>query len=136
MQKRLENEIMNLIHQGVRYFGTGGALGFDTMSALTVLKLKLNFPHIRLILVLPCKDQTKSWSEKDIKIYDRIRRNADKVVYTSDYYHHGCMHRRNRHLIDNSGICVCYLTKPVGGTAYSVDDAKRKRLKIINLAQY
>ena len=27
IQKLLESEITNLIHQGVRYFGAGGALG-------------------------------------------------------------------------------------------------------------
>jgi len=28
LEQRLEEEIENLIHQGVRYFGTGGALGY------------------------------------------------------------------------------------------------------------
>ena len=134
LQKRLESELIQLIHQGTRYFGTGGALGFDTMVALSVLKLRENFPHIRLILVLPCKDQTKGWSEKDIKIYNQILQNADKVVYTSKYYYKGCMQKRNRHLIDNSQICICYLTDSKGGTAYTVDYAKQKRLQIINLA--
>ena len=88
-QERLESELTKLINQGVRYFGAGGALGFDTIAALTVLKLRKNFPHIRLILVLPCKDQTKAWNEKDIKIYNQIRDEADKVVYLSEYYHSG-----------------------------------------------
>ena len=34
IQKSLESELIQLIHQGTRYFGTGGALGFDTMAAL------------------------------------------------------------------------------------------------------
>ena len=136
MQKSLESELTQLINQGTRYFGAGGALGFDTMSALSVLKLRKNFSLIRLILVLPCKDQTKGWSEKDIKIYNNILQNADKVVYTSKHYYRGCMHKRNRHLVDNSQICICYLTDSKGGTAYTVDYAKQKGLRIINLAQY
>ncbi len=134
IQERLEDEIIRLLGLGVQYFGTGGALGFDTMAALTVLKLKPKFPYIRLILVLPCKDQTKAWCEEDIKIYNRIREKADKVVYISERYHRGCMYERNRHLADHSAFCVCYLTKKSGGTAYTVDYAKKKGLNTINLA--
>lgn len=135
IQKHLDTKLRQLIYQGVRYFGAGGALGFDTTAVLTVLKLKHEFPHLRLILVLPCKEQTKGWNEKDIKIYNQIRDEADKVVYVSEHYHRSCMHVRNRHLVDNSSVCICYLTKKSGGTAYTVDYARRKELTIINLAQ-
>ena len=134
LQKRLESELTQLIHQGTRYFGAGGALGFDTMAALTVLKLKEGCPHIKLILVLPCKDQTKVWNEANKKIYNQILQQADKAVYTSKYYYRGCMHKRNRHLVDNSGICICYLTDSKGGAAYTVDYAKQKGLRTINIA--
>ena len=134
IQKRLEQEIITLINQGVRYFGSGGALGFDTAAALTVLKLKEDFPHIRLILVLPCKNQADSWNEKDKKIYHLILNQADKVVYTSEHYYAGCMHKRNRHLADHSGVCICYLTESKGGTAYTVAYARGKGLKVINIA--
>jgi len=134
IKKRLENEIIGLIEQGVRYFGAGGALGFDTMAALAVLRLKKNFPHIRLILVLPCKDQAKSWREEDIKIYGQILSRADKLVYTSENYEKGCMHKRNRHLADHSGVCLCYQTKTSGGAFYTVNYARQKGIQIINLA--
>ena len=134
IQKRLESEIINLINQGVRYFGAGGALGFDTLAALAVLKLKARFSHIRLILVLPCREQTKMWSENDKKIYNQILNRADKVVYTSKEYYDGCMQKRNRYLVDNSGVCVCYLTGSRSGTAYTADYAGQKGLRVINLA--
>ena len=133
-KKRLESELRKLITQGIRYFGAGGALGFDTMAALAVLKLREEFSHVRLILVLPCKEQTKSWDEKDKKTYKQILDKADKVIYTAEHYHSGCMHKRNRHLIDNSSVCICYLTNSKGGTAYTVNYARQKGLRIINLA--
>lgn len=135
IQKLLESELIQLIHQGVRYFGAGGALGFDTMAAQTVLKLRGEFRHIHLILVLPCIEQTKGWNVKNIKMYDQILSEADKVVYTSKHYYRGCMHKRNRYLVDNSDFCVCYLAKSNGGTAYTVDYARQKGLQIINLAE-
>ena len=58
-----------------------------------------------------------------------------KVVYTAQQYTRGCMHKRNRHLVNYSGVCVCYLTKDSGGTAYTVQYAKGEGLEIINIAQ-
>ena len=59
IKKHLEFELTQLIHQNVCTFLVDGTLGFDIMKALTVLKLKEHFPYIRLILMLPCKNQTK-----------------------------------------------------------------------------
>lgn len=117
------------------YFGAGGALGFDTIAAFAVLKLKERYPDIRLILVLPCFSQTRGWSQEDIEIYDDIKQKADKVVYTSQEYTRGCMHKRNRHLVDNSSACISYLTENKGGTFYTVNYAKSKGVEVINIAE-
>lgn len=61
-----------MIKEGYLYFGAGGALGFDTIAAFAVLKLKKRYPNIRLILVLPCLDQTRGWSREDVEIYEDI----------------------------------------------------------------
>ena len=110
-------------------------MGFDTLAAQTVLDLKTDYPQIKLILVLPCLSQTDSWSSEDKDKYEYIKANADKVVYTSREYTKGCMHKRNRHLVDNSSACVCYLTEKTGGTAYTVEYANSKGLFVINTAE-
>lgn len=133
--RRLRETIIKLIEDGCLYFGAGGALGFDTLAAQTVLELKTIYPQIKLILVLPCLSQTKGWSARDIEIYENIKQKADKVVYTSQEYTKGCMHKRNRHLVDNSNTCICYLTEKTGGTAYTVDYARNNNLSIINLGE-
>ena len=130
---RLEKTIIELIEKGYLYFGAGGALGFDMLAEQIVLKLKERYPNIRLILVLPCLQQTKGWNENDIALYEDIKLKADKVVYTSKEYTIGCMHKRNRHLIDNSSVCVCYLTENSGGTFYTVNYAKLKNINVINI---
>lgn len=53
----LETTVHDLIADGIRYFYAGGALGFDTLAAETVLRLRDQFPQIRLILALPCREQ-------------------------------------------------------------------------------
>lgn len=134
VKNRLVETITKSIEKGYRFFGAGGALGFDTIAAQTVLELKKRYPDIKLILVLPCQNQTRGWSEDDVSEYERIKSEADKVVYTSDHYFRGCMQKRNRHLVDNSNLCICYLTDFQGGTAYTVDYAQKSKIAIINLA--
>ncbi len=135
IKKRLKNVLIDFIENGYQYFGAGGALGFDTLAAQTVLELKNEYPHIRLILVFPCHNQTGGWRESDIAEYERIKSKADKVVYTAEQYYKGCMHTRNRHLTDHSSLCICYLTGQKGGTAYTVEYAEKRGLKIINIAK-
>ena len=133
--QRLRDAIIDSIGKGYMYFGTGGALGFDMLAAQTVLSIKENYPYIKLILVLPCTTQTKAWQQDKVKEYERIKKTADKVVYTSQSYYNGCMHKRNRHLVDNSSLCICYLTRANGGTAYTVNYALKNGLTVINTAE-
>ena len=131
---QLERVIVSLYQRGIRFYGAGGALGFDCLAAQTVLRLRKGCPGMKLILVLPCLTQTRGWPAVDVAEYERIKGLANKVVYTSQAYTAGCMHKRNRHLVDNSSVCVCYLTKDSGGTAYTVRYARERGLEVINLA--
>lgn len=54
IKHRLEREIERSIQAGYVYFGAGGALGFDTLAAQTVLKLKERYPDIKLSSNLSC----------------------------------------------------------------------------------
>lgn len=87
-----------------------------------------------LNLVLPCLSQAKSWSKEDVEIYESIKQQADKIVYTSQEYTRECMHKRNRHLVDHSSACVSFLAESKGGTAYTVDYAIKNGLTAINVA--
>ena len=129
----LSHAIQTLIQQGYRYFGSGGALGFDTLAAVEVLRLKKQFPHIRLILVLPYPRHWQRWKKADADQFQRILASADKTVWTSRRYERGCMAKRNRHLVDCSSACVCYLRRHPSGTAYTVEYAKKKGLSIVAL---
>ena len=71
---------------------------------------------------------------EDIAIYEEIKSQADKVVYTSHDYFRGCMFKRNRHLVNGSSVCIAYLTQEKGGTAYTVNYARQNNVQVINLA--
>ena len=131
---KLKRVIAVLYQKGIRYYGAGGALGFDALAAQTVLNLRESYPGMKLILVLPCLTQTRGWRSEDVAEYERIKELADKIVYTSQQYTRNCMHKRNRHLVDHSGVCICYLTKNSGGTAYTVKYARKQGLNVFNIA--
>ena len=133
IQEKLRDEIVTAIQNGYNFFYAGGAIGFDTMAAQAVLELKTQYPHIKLILVLPCVNQTDGWEQSDIDEYERIRDLADEVIYTSEEYKKGCMHKRNRYLVDHSSLCICYMTRKSGGTAYTVGYAENKGITIVNI---
>ncbi len=124
-----------LISHGATNFLAGGALGFDTIAALSVLELKKEYPHISLELILPCKTQTKRWSEENQAVYNFILENADKYEFVHENYTSYCMHDRNRRLVDGSDMCVAYLVDNGGGTAYTVSYAIKQGKEIINLAE-
>ena len=130
----LEREIKAFLYRGGRYFGVGGALGFDTLAAQTVLDLKGEFPQIRLILVLACADQAKLWPREDVVRLGRIRAEADKTVVLAPAYTPGCMHARNYHLARHSALCICYMTREFGGTFHTVMCCKELGVQVVNLA--
>lgn len=133
IEKKLDKIIEKLYRKGVIFYGAGGAYGFDMLAEKAVIRARKKHNEIKLILVLPCKEQYKYWTPDNQKIFLEIRSQADKVVYTSEEYSNGCMHKRNRHLVDFSGYCIAYLNTDSGGTAYTVDYARQNGLDIINI---
>ena len=78
--------LTELINDGYIGFYTKGALGFDTIAALTVIRLKKSHPNIKLIFVYTCKGQTKGWNLRDIFIYEYIKLHCNKYVYKREKY--------------------------------------------------
>ncbi len=104
------------------------------MAALAVLAIRDNeFPDIKLDLFLPCKDQTKGWKLWEKAEYSYILKRASSHVYVSEKYHTGCMHKRNRAMVDGSDFCIAFYDGSPGGTAYTVNYAAQMGLQIINI---
>jgi len=122
---------------GYRTFLCGGALGFDTLAAKEILKMKNKLPDIRLSLAIPCPSQPDFWPVNDQIIYRDIVNQADEVKILSQVYYQGVMHSRNRYMVEKSSLCICYLNNMRGGTAYTVRYALQyPYMNFINLAVY
>ncbi len=132
--EKLDPLVMRLIKNGYKYFACGGALGFDTFAAMYICSLKTRGFDVKLVLILPCKDQTSKWSDYDKHVYEVIRSKADEVIYTAEAYYTGCMQKRNRALVDASSVCICFLSNyGKSGTRQTVDYAMSMGVPVVNI---
>lgn len=134
LRRRLVDTVEALYADGYRTFCAGGALGFDRMAADTVLALKQRHPDLRLLLMVPCRDQAARWRAEDRAVYERQLRDADEVRVLSEHYYDGCMRERNRRMIDLADCCVAYVTSPHSGSAQTVRMAQTRNIPVLNLA--
>lgn len=134
LSRRIYETVLKKAAEGYTTFYAGGALGFDTLFAEAVLFARRTDPRIRLALVFPCRDQAAKWSREDRERYARIAAAADETVCLFERYTTGCMHARNRYMVDHSDLCLAYLVKNEGGTAYTVRYAQSRGVSVENLA--
>ena len=135
LRKNLTLAIGSLYERGIRRFYTGGAKGFDTLAAEAVLSYRESRRDVSLCVVIPHKRQASGWDRADIERYERINHAADEVICLAERYYQGCMQNRNRYMADKSSVCVCFLTESAGGTAFTVQYARKQGLEIWNLAE-
>ena len=136
LREALDRTLETLIARGFFVYRTGGALGIDTLAALAVLEKKEKYPSLRLHLCLPCRDQSDRWGDWSQEAYGDILQNADEVRYTTEQYRRGCMHQRNRQMVQGSQCCVAYCTSEDSGSAYTLQYAKKHGLRVINLSEF
>lgn len=63
IEKQLDKIIKKLYRKGVIFYGAGGSYGFDMLAEKAVIRARNKHKDIKLILVLPCKDQEKYWTD-------------------------------------------------------------------------
>ena len=133
LKRRLVAVIEKLADDGAQEFYSGMALGVDTWCAEAVLELRRRRRDIRLIAILPCREQDAKWSEPDRSRYNDILSRCDKVICISSEYTKDCMHRRNRALVDICDVLVAVYDGQSGGTRYTVDYAAKKGRRIVTV---
>lgn len=112
-------EIKNMINQGISNFISGGMGNYDKMCEKIVKDLggKITFVPYNI----------KQIKEKDRFWYDNIICPFGNKVYSKFD-----IPNRNKWIIDNCDICLCYVYKN-GGAKKTLDYAIKKGKKIINL---
>ena len=131
----LSDELKSAVEKAITEFGitifyVGENGDFDRMAAGAVRSSKRRYPNIKLILVLP---------------YFTNRLNEYKKIYESDFdsiyipseladvHPKGAITKRNKIMVDESDLVICYITREHGGAYTSVKYAKKKKIPTINL---
>ena len=111
--------------RGVDEFLVGNQGAFDRMVHRALREARNRYPHISYRVVLAYLPNTESG------IYE----------YSETFFPEGignvpprfAISWRNKWMVRESDICVCYLAYSWGGAAKSVDYAKKRKKEIINL---
>ncbi len=128
IQAKLASVIQECLHKGFRTFSVGMADGFDMMAAEEVVKLKMLYPHITFVAVIPCHNWREFTPHEE-----HIMKQADHIIAVAEKVTTKSYHRRNRYLVDTSSTLICYHDKSPGGTQYTVNYASSQGLEIINI---
>ena len=129
-----EAKVRELISQGYRYFGIGGAMGYDTIVAEMLFRLReREYPEIKIILVYPFDGFTGRWSDSQQTTYARLLPMYDKRVCVCKSASRDAYLARDRHLVDYSSACIAYCTRQTGGTAYTIRYAAARGVPVFNV---
>lgn len=124
---KLVDEIEKLILQGVDLFYMGNHGRFDAMARGAVRQLQGRYPHIRYAVVLAYLPAA----------------GRDSEDYSDTVYPEGleigpprfAIDRRNRWMLQEADICLCYIDHTWGGAYKYYCRAKRQGKTVINLHQ-
>ena len=134
IKTQLRIKIKALYAKGIRIYLSGMALGFDMLAAEVVLSLKAELPSLKLVAIIPFRNQCNRWSYMSRARYCDMLVAADDAIVLSDGFYKGCCLKRNDFMIDHScGLIAFYDGGYKGGTFYTCKKARAKEKEIINL---
>lgn len=134
LKQWLVEEITKAYADGYRIFYCGMAMGFDLLAAKAALSLKKELPELRIVAVVPYRDQTARWNAWMKTEYDAVLRSIDEVILLSEHYYKDCLLRRNDYMVSHSSRLIAwYDGKPMGGTSYTCRKARADGIRMINL---
>ena len=132
-RKTLYKVIRRMAELGYTEFVSGVAMGFDTWVAEDVLRLRAERRDVRLECAIPFPTQADRWCERDKFRRERILAAADSVTTLSPEYTQNAFFIRNRYMVDGADAIVCCYDGKTGGTAYTIDYAKKQGKVIIQI---
>lgn len=132
---KIKTHVIRLHEMGVTNFLVSDIIGFESLVASEIVKLKPNYPGIKLLLLLPYKTICDVVPNSILyKKYCDVRKVADEVVCIKNEYFDNYKYIRNNYIVENSSYLIYYLTHNVEPASTIVNYAKSLKLKeIINL---
>ena len=127
----LISELKNVAESGYEYFLDGLAIGFDTACFRALETLRRDGVNVKIVGVVPCADQSRSFTTEQKAEYERMKKSADILLCEEKKYFRGCMLARNDFLVDNSSLLFAYYSgMKRGGTYYTVNRALKNGVAV------
>ncbi len=123
VEKQLVEIIKSLILRGAKEFFLGGYGRFDLLAAKAVKRLQKDYPQIRSILVLPYLNRSYDTALYDASIYPPIENTPKRFAIL----------KRNQWMVDTADVVIAYVKYPFGGAAKTLEYAKRRNKRIVEI---
>ena len=128
--EQTRQEILKLLSKKYTTFLVGMAKGYDIECLKVLIELKEE-KKLEIIACIPCKNQPERLTKLEKEEYNYLLNFVDQKIYLEENYVAGCMHKRNRFMVDNSSTVIVYKYVDKGGTYYTETYAKKKNKEII-----
>ena len=129
-------KVRERISEGYQCFVVGGAVGYDTLAAELLFRLR-DGEHldIRVTLAYPFDGYMDRWSEEQKATYERLLPLYDERICVAAAASRGAYLQRDRYMVDASSACIAYCTRQTGGTTYTIRYAAKKGVPVCNIAE-
>lgn len=125
--------VMDAYDAGYRIFISGMSRGIDLWAAHIMIVLRSLHPDIRLVAAIPFPAFDQKWNIEEQHVYQALLAQADLVCTISKIRTARSFQFRNMWMVDHSSrLIACWDGEP-GGTANTIQYAKRKDIQIIML---
>ena len=114
--------VETLIKNGARTFYLGGYGDFDMLASAVVREMKVKYPTIESVLVLPYLNKSVNTALYDATVYPPLENTPKRY----------CILKRNQWMVEHSDIVVSYITHDWGGAAKTYEHALKKGKSILN----
>jgi len=133
LKGRIAQALDTAYRDGYRHFICGMARGCDLYFCEAALALRDRREGVSVEAAIPCPDQAARWSARDRARWENLVKRCDYEMMVQHQYSQGCMHRRNRYMVDRSSRLIAAFDGSSGGTRYTVAYAMRQGLDIVKL---
>lgn len=133
LKENIKRAVEEAYQMGYRHFICGMAQGCDLFFCEAVLALREEHPDVTIEAAIPYADQAKGWSASEQERYRRLVARCDFETMVQQNYDRGCLHRRNRYMVDHSSLLLAAYDGTAGGTMYTVVYAMKRNIPILGI---
>lgn len=131
LKDAIRRELEKAYDRGYRHFICGMARGCDLYFCEAAHTLRDNRPGVTVEAAIPCETQADSWPQPDRERYERLVGLCDFETVVQREYDRGCMLRRNRYMVDRSGLLIAALDGGKGGALYTASYALKHGVEVV-----